>query len=82
MNYKKRVIIDPKIMVGKPIIAGTRITVEQILAMLARGMEIKKILKEYPHLTRNDIRAAIGYAQRTIGDEKVYPLISNKLIPA
>jgi len=80
--YLKRIVIDPKIMVGKPVIAGTRITVEQILTMIAQGMEKKEILKEYPHLNQKDIQAAVAYAQRAIKDEKVYPLVKGKLIPA
>ena len=57
-------------MVGKPIIAGTRITVEHILDLLAQGMETKEILAEYPHLKRRDIQAAAAYAQKTVKDER------------
>ena len=82
MNYQNRIVIDPKIMVGKPVIAGTRITVERILGMLAQGMEKKEILKEYPHLKSQDIQAAVSYAQRAVKEEKVYPLIKIRLVPA
>jgi len=64
MNAKpvKRIIRDPGIMVGKPVIKGTRITVELILRQLAQGVTIEEILENYPHLKREDIYAAIEYA--------------------
>ena len=52
---KKRIIVDPKIMVGKPVIAGTRIPVEHILKLLAQGLTVDDILDEYPRLTKEDI---------------------------
>lgn len=60
----KRIHLDPKVMVGKPVIRGTRITVEHIMNELAAGMSIPEILKEYPHLKEDDIRAACAYAAR------------------
>lgn len=59
---KKLIIQDPNILGGKPIIAGTRMSVEVILEFLAGGMEIKEMLKEYPFLTMGQIQAAIRYA--------------------
>jgi len=58
---------DPKILSGKPIIKGTRMSVEVILEFLAGGMEIKDILKEYPFLTREQINTAIQYAANRVG---------------
>ena len=75
--YKNRIIADPKIMVGKPIIKGTRITVELILRQLAQGITIDEILDEYPHLTEEDIRAAVEYARELVEEEAVYPLVYN-----
>jgi len=66
MKYQDRIIADPKIMVGKPVVRGTRITVEFILEMLGQGITVDQILKEYPHLKRVDIRAAVEFAQRAI----------------
>ena len=57
-----RVVRDPKIMMGKPVIAGTRITVEHILRCLAAGDSVEHILENYPHLTADDVRAAQGFA--------------------
>lgn len=76
MNYQRRIIADPKIMVGKPIVKGTRITVELILKMLAQGITVNELVsqKYYPHLKKADIYAAIQYAQNLVREEKVYPL--------
>ncbi|MDZ7376247.1 MAG: DUF433 domain-containing protein [candidate division KSB1 bacterium] len=57
----KRITIDPNVCFGKPCIRGTRIWVSLILDFLANGMTIAEILEEYPHLTEEDIRAAIAY---------------------
>ncbi|OIO44462.1 MAG: antitoxin [Candidatus Nealsonbacteria bacterium CG_4_10_14_0_8_um_filter_35_10] len=59
-----RIEINPKIMMGKPIIKGTRIPVYVILNLLAEGYDFEKIIKEYPDLTRQDILAAITYAAK------------------
>lgn len=61
-------------MVGKPVIKGTRITVELILRQLAQGISMEEILKNYPHLTKMDIYAAIGYAKGLVEEEMVFPL--------
>lgn len=66
--------IDPAIMMGKPVIAGTRITVELILDKLAAGESIEQILDDYPHLTADAIRAAIGYAADMLRGETAYYL--------
>lgn len=75
MNYQKRIVINPKVMVGKPIVKGTRITVELILKMLAQGVTVDELVsqKYYPHLKKADIYAAIQYAQNLVKEEKVYP---------
>lgn len=69
-----RIGVDPKIMVGKPVIRGTRIPVELILKMLSEGASATVILAEYPHLSREDIRAALAYAAETLAAEEVLPL--------
>lgn len=73
-KYQNRIATDPEIMTGKPIIKGTRITVEFVLKLLAQGTGMEEILKEYPHLKKEDIYAAIEYATEVIAEEKVYPL--------
>jgi uncharacterized protein (DUF433 family) len=64
---------DPKIMMGKPIIAGTRITVELILEKLAAGESVEQILSEHPRLTSESVRAAIAFAAEALRADVVYP---------
>lgn len=59
MTYANRIEINPKVMAGKPVIRGTRITVDLILRQLAQGLTVKEILENYPHLKKQDIQAAI-----------------------
>jgi len=74
MDWRERITIDPNILVGKPIIKGTRISVEFIIDLLARGWTIEQFLKEYDHLTRDDIHACLAYAGELVKEEKVYSL--------
>ncbi len=69
-----RIETNQKVMLGKPVIKGTRITVELILRQLAQGLTAKDILLNYPHLTGEDIQAAIEYAAQLVQEESVYPL--------
>lgn len=66
-----RIIFDQKILCGKPIIKGTRISVEFILELLASGMNGKEIVKEYPQLKKEDVLAAIEYAADAVKKEEV-----------
>jgi uncharacterized protein (DUF433 family) len=68
---RPRIRRDPKVMMGKPIIAGTRITVEHILRCLAAGDSLEHILRNYPHLAEEDIRAAQAYAADYLAEEGV-----------
>jgi uncharacterized protein (DUF433 family) len=69
----ERVVINPKILSGKPIIKGTRISVEFILELLSSGMTVEEIIQEYPHLKKEDILAALHYATKVLRHEEVYP---------
>jgi len=75
-RFPNRIVVDQNIMVGKPVVFGTRITVEQILRQLAQGMTNDEILENYPQLTREDIYAVLEYATEAIEDETVYSLSS------
>ena len=68
------IISDPKIMMGKPVIAGTRITVELILEKLAAGETIEQILESHPRLTREAVQAALAFAAEALRADVVYPL--------
>ncbi len=70
----QRISVDAKVMVGKPIIRGTRIPVELILRMLAQGIPEGDILREHPRLQPEDIRAALAYAAEVLAHEDVLPL--------
>jgi uncharacterized protein (DUF433 family) len=70
MRYE-RIEINPEIMRGKPVIKGTRITVETILRKLGAGMSAKEIVTDHPHLTEDDIRAAQAFAADYIADEEI-----------
>jgi uncharacterized protein (DUF433 family) len=70
MTVTDRIEIDPKVMLGKPVIRGTRIPVELVLRKLAEGATEPDLLDAYPRLTREDIRAAIGYAADTLANEE------------
>jgi uncharacterized protein (DUF433 family) len=65
-----RISIDPAILLGKPCIKGTRISVELILRWLSEGRTFKDLLEAYPHLTEDDLRAALAYAADTVGTKK------------
>ncbi|MCD5417268.1 DUF433 domain-containing protein [Candidatus Bipolaricaulota bacterium] len=70
----ERIEINPKVMVGKPVIKGTRIPVELILKMLSQGISNEEILEEYPHITEEDVQAALAYATEALEVEKILPL--------
>lgn len=77
MNDKKlldRITIDPEIMVGKPVIKGTRLTVEYILGLLAHGSSIEEILDEYEGLVMEDINACFLFATKSLEDTTFMPL--------
>jgi uncharacterized protein (DUF433 family) len=67
----ERIEIDPAIMFGKPVIKGTRITVEHVLRKLGGGMSIDEILADHPHLTRDDILAAQAFAADYLAQDEV-----------
>ena len=69
-----RISVNPKVMLGKPVIRGTRLTVEFILGILAQGDTVEDILAEYPGLIREDIHACLLFASRSLQDVDFMPL--------
>ena len=69
-----RITVNPKIMCGKPIIRGMRITVEQILRVLARGITEQELLHEYPELEKEDFLAVFAYVAGLVEEEQVFPV--------
>ena len=73
-EWQERIVVDPKVLVGKPVIRGTRLSVEFILDLLANDWTIEQILSEYLQLERKDVIAVLKYAAEMAKEEKVYPL--------
>ncbi|OGC02764.1 hypothetical protein A2V82_11750 [candidate division KSB1 bacterium RBG_16_48_16] len=73
-NISSRITVDPHVMVGKPTVRGLRITVEQLLKALARGITESELLDEYPELEKEDFQAIYAYVAELVESEKVYPL--------
>ncbi|MFA4955665.1 MAG: DUF433 domain-containing protein [Candidatus Methanoperedens sp.] len=71
---KKLIISDPKIMMGKPVIAGTRITVEMILEKLSADETVEQILEAHPRLTNEAIKASLAFAAQALRADVVYPV--------
>ncbi|MFH1649091.1 MAG: DUF433 domain-containing protein [Candidatus Woesearchaeota archaeon] len=69
-EYMKRIVIDEKVLRGKPIVKGTRISVEFILDLLSSGMSTEQVIKEYPVLKREDVLAVLQYASETMKKEE------------
>lgn len=74
----KRIIINPGIMAGKPVIKGTRIPVDTIVRLLAQGMTQEEILEDYPNLKKVDISAALEYVADIVQGENVFPILEKK----
>lgn len=72
MNWQERITADPKVLVGKPVVRGTRLAVEFIVELLAQGWTEQQILESYPGLTRDDIAACLHYAVELLHSERVY----------
>lgn len=73
-QYRQFIVSDPKIMMGKPTIAGTRITVEFILESLAAGETPEQLLEGHPRLKQEDIQAALAFAAEALKADVIYPI--------
>jgi uncharacterized protein (DUF433 family) len=71
MNHLNRIVSNPEVMLGKPVIKRTRITVELILKKLASGYSVDQILKSYDHLSKEDILAALDYSAVVVSEENI-----------
>ena len=74
MEWESRITLNPSILVGKPIIKGTRLAVEFIIDLLAQGWSIDEILRNYPGITVADIHACLNYASFSLKSERVYAI--------
>jgi uncharacterized protein (DUF433 family) len=74
MDWRDHITVDPQILVGKPVVKGTRISVELVIDLLAAGWTQQQILDSYPTLKADDVRACLAYASEILHSEKVFPL--------
>ena len=74
MNWRDRIVLDPAILAGKPVVKGTRLAVEFLVDLMAEDWTEADILRNYPGLTHEDLRACLAYASERLQAEKVYPL--------
>lgn len=69
-----RIALNPDVLVGKPVIKGTRLSVEFIVGLLAQGWSEQEVLRNYPGITLDDIRACLTYAHDVLAEWRIYPL--------
>lgn len=72
MNWQDWIVLNPQILVGKPVIKGTRLSVEFIIDLFAQGWSVDEVLRNYPGITITDIQACFAYASASLKAEKVY----------
>lgn len=70
MDWRERIVCDPEVLMGKPSIKGTRISVELVLGWLGAGWSIEQVLDSYPHIQREDVLAALSYASEYMREER------------
>lgn len=73
-HWQERIEVNPDVLVGKPVVKGTRLAVEFIIDLLAQGWSDEEILRNYPQISPEDIHACLAYAGERLRAEKVYPL--------
>ncbi|MFG0275272.1 MAG: DUF433 domain-containing protein [Phycisphaerales bacterium] len=74
MDWRTHIVTDPKILAGKPIVKGTRLAVEHVIALLASGWTIEQVVAEHAGLTKEHVLACLAYASDRLSDDRVYPL--------
>lgn len=81
MNWQEHITVDPAVLVGKPVLTGTRLAVEFVLGLIAQGWNEQEIARHY-HLTTDQIRAAVAYAQERLADERGFLVAAWRGSPA
>lgn len=74
MDWRDRIVLDPAVLAGKPVVKGTRLSVAFVLDLLAQGWSEQEVLDQYPNLSRDDVRACLAYAGDLVREERSYPL--------
>jgi uncharacterized protein (DUF433 family) len=72
MDWREHIELNPEVLVGKPVIRGTRLSVDLVLEQLASGATVEELLEEYPTLTREGVLAALAYAAETLKEQRAY----------
>lgn len=75
MDWRDRITVDPTVLAGKPVLRGTRLTVDFIVGLLGQGWTEPDILRNYPGVTHDDVTACLRYASEILQSEKVYPAV-------
>ena len=79
MDWDERIELNPKILVGKPVVRGTRLSVELVIERLADGWTVEELVEQYPRLTREDVLACLRYASKCLALEMAYPIKAPQL---
>ncbi len=74
MVWQERIVLDPNVLVGKPVVRGTRLSVEFVVGLVANGWTEAQIFENYPGVTRDDVTACLRYAHMLLQQERVYPV--------
>jgi len=74
MPWQDRIVTDPEVLAGKPVVRGTRLAVEFIIELLAQGWKEDEILANYPGLSKEDVAACLAYASERLKSERIYPI--------
>jgi len=74
MEWRDRITLDPQVLVGKPVVRGTRLSVEFIVGLFAQGWAMQEVLENYPGLRIEDVQACFAYASEMLQGERIYPL--------
>jgi uncharacterized protein (DUF433 family) len=82
MVHAERIVVDPAILAGKPVVKGTRVPVELVLKHLAEELDVDAVIAAFPRLTQEDVRACIEYAEATIEGDLVYPAAAGTQTPS
>lgn len=72
-DHHERIVVDPEILVGKPVVKGTRISVELVLKRLSQDLDLDLLIEAYPRLTPEDVKACLAYAEAQVSGEEFYP---------
>lgn len=76
MSEKPRIVLDPSVLVGKPVIRGTRLSVDFVLGLMAEGWTEADIIGNYPGVEREDIAACLAYARDVLASERIFPSVA------